>query len=161
MAPPWAENQLKVVVEFRRASGCFTRKIEVTHKADRLPPQLTGRCSPSAWALFMNDVNLLAAQHPSMERANVGCCLTNCIGLLQVLTFGFGCFQGDAGDYTEWGRKVTQVMQSHSHSFPGSAMMLKEAQNSYFIQIDLCPQPNMVYQAPVVMGYPQAPQGKI
>jgi hypothetical protein len=150
------ENQLKVVVEFKRASGCVSRKIELTHAKDRVPPQLNGRCDPAAWAEFMTDVEVLAAEHPSMASANASCCLYNCVGFAQILFIGFGCVQGDSGDYNAWSHKVREVMRKHSHAFPGSAMMLKEAQNSYWIQIDLTPQQaNAFYQQPVpAIGIP-------
>lgn len=46
MAAPWAEHQLKVVIEFQKGSAGTTRVVNLTHRPDVVPPQLYGRVSP-------------------------------------------------------------------------------------------------------------------
>ena len=109
MVAPWQETQLRVVIEFKKASrkgvarrrrsrqanhalpkkhpqdsSGMKRKITLTHNGKAMAPQLQGRIDPNAWAALLADCEQLGLEHPYCAAPTAGCCLENCMACIMV-----------------------------------------------------------------------------
>mmetsp|Transcript_34154 Transcript_34154/g.75756 ORF Transcript_34154/g.75756 Transcript_34154/m.75756 type:complete len:190 (-) Transcript_34154:1259-1828(-) len=170
MVAPWAETPAKVVIEFKKGSDGMKRKITLTHQSNALPQQLYGRVAPEVWAGFMADCERLCEQHPYVASPTASCCAMNVASFFLCICIGFGCFQGDGGDYNIWLQQVEQVLSRHRPAFAhgGAALSVQSVHGGFWIQIDInmavaVGQPAMVpppgQYAPPPGAYPSAPPG--
>lgn len=140
MSPPWAENQFKVVVEFKRSNE-RGRTIKLAHTPAVLPPQLYGRVAPEVWGSFMNDVQTLTATHPYVVRPGAGRVGSWLGGAIMGAVVGFCMINPDGGDYGEWLPQVQQVINRHQPAFAagGASMAIRDVHGNFWIQIDIDP----------------------
>lgn len=173
MAPPWAENAVKVVIEFQKGNDGVHRVIKLKHKPGFLPPQLQGRVAPDVWGAFMTEIETLAKEHPYVTRPGVGQYCEWLAGCICIMCIGFGICDPDAGDYNQWLAQLQQLISRYAPSFGqgGAALSLQRVHGNYWVQVDVNPnqlamgQPVGPYPPPQQAftppqgPYPPAPQG--
>jgi hypothetical protein len=139
-SPPWAENQYKVVVEFKRSNESG-RAIKLAHSPAVLPPQLYGRVAPEVWGSFMNDVQMLAATHPYVVRPSAGRVGSWLGGAVMGAVVGFCMINPDGGDYGEWLPQLQQVIHRHQPAFAagGCSLDMRDVHGNFWIQLDIDP----------------------
>ena len=112
---------------------------------------------PAAWAAFVSDVATLAEEHPYVRRPSAGAVAGWLAGIVSVLTIGFWAFGGDADD--GWSERMRELLSRHAAALPGTALSLRSAQGSMWVQIDLLDGPSAppaFYGGTAAPGYPAA-----
>lgn len=140
------ETSLRVVIEFQRSSEPGVgRVIRFNHNPDILPYQLKGRLSSATWESMMRDMDLLAKEHPYVQRP--GAKEVGQWGLCALLgsVVGVCCMNPDAGNYEEWRGDVERVIARYSRELQQSGcVMALEKRLDYFICIDVDPNAKLI-----------------
>ncbi|PNW72374.1 hypothetical protein CHLRE_16g673505v5 [Chlamydomonas reinhardtii] len=155
MVAPWQETQYRVVVEFKKGGSGVKREITMDHRPDVLPPQLHGRVTPQEWSVFMTEVAQLVYSHPYTQAPSAEYCCNFAANMACLLAIGFGCFQGDSGNYGPWLAQLQQILDRHAAAFAagGASLRINHVHGSYWVEINVDPT-FMAVGAPVPAGVP-------
>lgn len=135
------ETSVRVVVEFQRSSETGVgRVIRFNHSPQVLPTQLKGRISQETWASFMSDIDVLAKDHPYVQKPELKHygAWGACFALGSVI--GVCCVNPDAGNYDDWEQEAHQVIQRHQKKMKlGGCQLSLQKGRDYWVQIDIDP----------------------
>lgn len=144
------ETSVRVVIEFAKSSDPKVgRVIRFNHSPETVPYQLKGRVAASTWENIMSDVDLLAKEHPYVQRPGAkdvgGWALCAAIGSVM----GVCCMNPDAGDYGEWINNVHRVIARYQRALEqGGCQMRLEKGINYWLQIDVDPNSEVKIDGP-------------
>jgi hypothetical protein len=140
------ETSLCAIVEFQRSSAPGVgRLIRFNHSAEHMPYQLKGRVSQATWESFMCDVDVLAKEHPYVQRPGAGDIGKWGICTLVGSVMGVCCMNPDSGSYPDWCESVSRVIARYQREFGqgGCSMSLQKGVN-YYLRIDIDPNVDLV-----------------
>jgi hypothetical protein len=105
------------------------------------PLSLPIQPTKATWKSFYDEVQLLAAHHPYVEKPGAGKCAkwAACFCLASVV--GFCCIDPDGGDPHAWNAEAAQLVRKYEKSFRSAGCNLSffyQRRNTWF-QIDLDP----------------------
>lgn len=152
------ETSLCAIVEFQRSSAPKVgRVIKFNHDAEHLPYQLNGRITQATWEAFMSDVDVLAREHPYVQRPGAGDVAKWGLCALLGSVVGVCCMNPDSGNYQNWCENVSRVTARYERDFSqGGCRMSLQKGVSYYIRIDIDPSAELVdFGGKVPKGNPQ------
>ena len=140
------ETSLCAIVEFQRSSAPKVgRVIKFNHDAEHLPYQLNGRITQATWEAFMSDVDVLAREHPYVQRPGAGDVAKWGLCALLGSVVGVCCMNPDSGNYQDWCENVSRVTARYERDFSqGGCRMSLQKGVSYYIRIDIDPSAELV-----------------